>query len=170
MTDKRSDKIGPERLTRNWNELLQELRVVQTGVQILTGFLLTVPFTDRFTDLDDGQVLAYLLVFCGAVLTTAFVVAPVAFHRLLFRRRERRWLVEAGNWAARAGLVLLAVTSAGVLYLVFDIVVSTEVGFIAFGSALAFFALLWVLIPILAKDNDSERLAPEEHDAEAGHA
>ncbi len=111
-----------ETLTRNWNELLQELRVAQTGVQILTGFLLTVPFSDRFHDLDRVQVATYLAVLCGAVLTTGFVIAPVAFHRVLFRQRMRDWLVEAANHCARAGLVLLAFTSSGVLFLVFDVV------------------------------------------------
>ena len=75
------DEDRAERLNRNWDELLQELRVVQTGVQILTGFLLTVPFSSRFGDLDRLQVDAYLAVLCGSVLTTGFVIAPVAFHR-----------------------------------------------------------------------------------------
>ena len=58
--DSSKDESPSEKLTRNWNELLQELRVAQTGVQILTGFLLTIPFTDRFTQLDDRQVDIYL--------------------------------------------------------------------------------------------------------------
>src|SRR5215212_2416243 len=77
-----------ERMDRNWNELLQELRVTQTGVQILTGFLLTLPFQQRFTELDTFQV----TVFCIAVLlsstATALIVAPVSYHRLLFRQRK----------------------------------------------------------------------------------
>src|SRR5918999_5561437 len=74
-----------KRLTRNLNELLQELRVTQTGVQILTGFLLTLPFTQRFPDLDQVQKMAYLGVLVGSVLATGLIVAPVAFHRVLFR-------------------------------------------------------------------------------------
>ncbi|HYG92737.1 MAG TPA: DUF6328 family protein, partial [Nocardioides sp.] len=66
----RDDESVQEQLTRNWNELLQELRVTQTGVQILTGFLLTVPFTDRFQDLSSRQHVIYLTVLAGAVLTT----------------------------------------------------------------------------------------------------
>src|SRR4051812_38571671 len=67
-----------ERLTRNLNELLQELRVTQTGVQILTGFLLTLPFTDRFKTLDGTQKSVYLGVLVGSVLATGLIIAPVA--------------------------------------------------------------------------------------------
>jgi hypothetical protein len=140
---------GPEKLTRNISELLQELRVVQTGVQILTGFLLTVPFSTRFDDLTGFQVAVYLCVLCGSVLTTGFVIAPVAFHRIVFRHHERRWLVEAANRCARVGLVLLALTSSGVLLLVFDVVLGRAAGLAAFGVAAAFFAGLWVAVPLL---------------------
>ena len=77
-----------ERLTRNFNELLQELRVTQTGVQILTGFLLTLPFTDRFKTLDSLQKGVYLGVLVGSVIATGLIIAPVAFHRALFRQGE----------------------------------------------------------------------------------
>ena len=86
------DPYDPKRLTRNWNELLQELRVTQTGVQILTGFLLTVPFSDRFEDLDRFQLTLYLIVLSGSTATTLLAVAPAAFHRMLFRQRARHWL------------------------------------------------------------------------------
>ncbi|UDY23637.1 DUF6328 family protein [Nocardioides sp. Kera G14] len=140
----------PDTLTRNWNELLQEIRVIETGVQILTGFLLTLPFSQRFEDLTDFQRGLYLTVLSGSIATTALVVAPAAFHRVLFRHRARYWLVEAANQCARAGLVLTAVTSAGVLFLVFDVVVGTTAGVTAFAGALAFFALLWGGSPLLS--------------------
>ncbi|WP_148612854.1 DUF6328 family protein [Nocardioides rubriscoriae] len=136
-----------DRLTRNWNELLQELRVTQTGAQITAGFLLTVPFSDRYADLTDGQVRWYLAVLCGAVLSTGFVVAPVAFHRLLFHHHQRRWIVAAADKAARAGLTMLALTSAGVLGLVFDVTVGTGAAVAASGVALLFFSLLWLALP-----------------------
>jgi hypothetical protein len=139
--------IDPKTLTRNWNELLQELRVAQTGVQILTGFLLTVPFSSRFTELDQRQVTIYLVVLAGSALTTALVTAPVAFHRMLFRRRERQWLVEAANVAARAGLTSMALTVGGVLLLVFDIVVGRTAGVVTMAVAVVFFAALWVFVP-----------------------
>ncbi|MGO4257419.1 DUF6328 family protein [Marmoricola sp. RAF53] len=144
------EKIGPDRLTRNWNELLQEIRVIETGVQILTGFLLTVPFSQRFGDLTGFQRNLYLVVLSGSVATTALVVAPVAFHRALFRHRKRYWLVEAANRCARVGLVMTAMTSSGVLFLVFDVVAGTAVGVAAFGLSLGLFALLWGGSPLLS--------------------
>src|SRR5690606_7048039 len=108
MRSEESEESPQERLTRNWNELLQELRVAQTGVQIMTAFLLTVPFTPRFTELDPLQKDTYLAVLSASILTTGFVMAPVAFHRVLFRQGMRAWLVEAANTCARIGLAMLA--------------------------------------------------------------
>jgi len=139
-----------ERLTRNLNELLQELRVTQTGVQILTGFLLTLPFSQRFKDLDNVQRGAYLAILCGSVIATGLIIAPVAFHRVLFRHGERKWLVGAANWAARAGLVALALTTSGVVWLVFDLVTDRTLASIAGAVALLFFAIVWVVIPLRA--------------------
>jgi hypothetical protein len=144
------DPRDPDTLTRNWNELLQEIRVVETGVQILTGFLLTVPFSQRFGDLDHYQRTLYLVVLSGAVATTGLVVAPVAFHRILFRHRKRYWLVEAANQCARVGLVMTALTSSGVLFLVFDVVAGNAAGFAAMGVSVVFFGALWGLAPAMS--------------------
>jgi hypothetical protein len=145
-----------KRLTRNLNELLQELRVTQTGVQILTGFLLTVPFSSRFDELDAVQRYAYLAVLSGSVIATGFIVGPVAFHRLLFRKGERRWLVGAANHSARLGLLLLALTSSGVIWLVFDIVLGRTEATVAGGLTLAFFAALWAGVPVLGHNRDGD--------------
>jgi hypothetical protein len=145
-----------ERITRNWNELLQELRVLQTGVQILTGFLLTVPFSPRFPDLDDHQQTIYLVVLVGSVITTCLIIAPVSFHRILFRRRQRRWLVTASHLCARAGLAGFAVVSSLVVLLVFDIVVSFGAGVVAAVAVLVLFVSLWVVLPLL-----TERSGPD---------
>jgi hypothetical protein len=144
------EPISEETLTRNWNELLQELRVTQTGVQILTGFLLTVPFSDRFPGLDDLQRATYLVVLCGSLLATGFLVAPVAFHRILFRHRRRRWLVDAANQCARVGLLMLALTSSGALFLVFDVVTSRAAAYVALVVGVLFFAVLWTVAPGVA--------------------
>lgn len=158
-----SDSESPaERLHRNWDELLQEIRVTQTGVQILTGFLLTVPFSQRFESLDDTQRTVYLIVLSGAVITTGLVVAPAAFHRLLFRHRARSWLVTAADRCARAGLVMVAATVSGVLYLAFDIVAGSLAATIAFGAALVFFAVLWWAIPVVM--GRSEHPEADDHD------
>jgi hypothetical protein len=137
-----------QRLNRNWTELIQEIRATQTGVQILTGFLLTVPFSDKFDDLDDLQKTSFLLLLTSSVMTTALVLAPIAYHRILFRQQRRAWLVEAANQCARAGLAMLAVTLNGVLFLVFDLAVGRILAvFVAVIAAVAF-ALLWWVAPI----------------------
>jgi Family of unknown function (DUF6328) len=140
-----------ERLTRNLNELLQELRVTQTGVQILTGFLLTLPFSQRFKELDGVQRTSYLAILCGSVIATGLIIAPVAFHRLLFRHGERRWIVESANKSARGGLTALAVTTSGVVWLVFDLVTDRTVATVAGAISLVFFAGLWAALPLLAR-------------------
>jgi hypothetical protein len=149
--DREDEESKQEKLTRNWNELLQELRVTQTGVQILTGFLLTIPFTDRFADLDTQQRTIYLTVLVGSVVTTGMIVAPVAFHRILFRQREKSWLVRAANVCARVGLALLALVSSGVVLFVFDVVLGTTAGLIASISLFALFLGLWLGTPLLAR-------------------
>jgi thiosulfate reductase cytochrome b subunit len=143
-----------ERLTRNLNELLQELRVTQTGVQILTGFLLTLPFSQRFDTLDGTQRNAYLAILAGSVVATGLIIAPVAFHRMLFRKGQRQWLVTAANRAARAGLLSLALTTSGVVWLVFDLVTDRTLADVAGGISLLFFALLWAVYPVVSPRGD----------------
>ena len=142
--------LSDEQLTRNWHELLQELRVTQTGVQILTGFLLTLPFTDRFDELNDRQLATYLTLLVLSVVTMGFIVAPVAHHRTLFRKRQRPWLVAAADLSAKVGLVLLAVTSAGIVLFAFDVVVSLLAGVLAALGALALLTVLWGGAPFVA--------------------
>ena len=149
------DETPDERITRNWNELLQELRVLQTGVQILTGFLLTVPFSPRFPDLAEHQQAIYLVVLVGSVITTSLIIAPVSFHRMLFRRRQRRWLVTASHICARAGLVGFAIVSALVVLLVFDVVLSLGAGVIAGIGVLVLFVSLWAGLPLANGRNNS---------------
>ena len=144
-----------ERLNRNLGELLQELRVTQTGVQILTGFLLTLPFTQRFGTIDGVQRYAYLAVLVGSVIATGLIIAPVAFHRLLFRHHQRRWLVRNANRAARAGLVALAFTTSGVVFLVFDLVTNRDVAVVAGVVSLLFFGAVWAAYPLLASGRTS---------------
>ena len=153
MTDHDRGETGEtesQRLTRNLNELLQELRVTQTGVQILTGFLLTLPFSQRFGTLDGLQRGAYLAILCGSVLATGLIIAPVAFHRVLFRHGERPWLVAAANRAALAGLTFLGLTTSGVVWLVFDLVTDRTVATIAGVVSLVFFVGLWAGAPMRA--------------------
>lgn len=146
-----------EQLDRKWNEILQELRVAQTGVQILTGFLLTIPFSSVFSDLSSTNRTVYLWVLCGSVLATGLLVAPVAFHRSVFYGGQRPWLLAAANRCARAGLAVLALTICGVIWLVFSVVRDITVASVAAGVALVFFVLLWGLVPAVGRTERKRR-------------
>ena len=145
------DGIPEATINRNWTELIQELRSTQTGVQVLTGFLLTVPFSDRFATLDDVQRTAYLLVLSGAVTATAAILSPIAYHRILFRRGLRPWLVETANRVARVGLVLVALTTCGVVFLTFDLAIGRTGGIVASIVAFVGYLLLWGAVPLRAR-------------------
>ena len=100
--DVERDETPAEKADRNWIELLQELRVAQTGIQILAGFLLTIPFSQRFGDMDDGYRTLYLACFGLAAIATGLLIAPVTFHRFLFgQHREGR--PRRGRQRARQG-------------------------------------------------------------------
>ncbi|MBU5422909.1 sodium:proton antiporter [Cellulomonas hominis] len=142
------NETATERMDRNWNELLQELRVAQTGVQILTGFLLTVPFQQRFLDLDQYQKTCYLVLVVLAVAATGFIVAPVSLHRILFRRHLKRELVESADTLAQTGLALLALVLAGSALLLFDVVVGRSAGWVAGACVLVGLAVVWVAVPL----------------------
>lgn len=138
----------PEQLNRNWNELLQELRVVQTGVQILTGFLLTIPFQQRFTELTSDQHRLYLGLLVLSVLTVGMLIAPVAIHRILFRQGQKDTLVGMGNVLARIGLVCLCFVISGVVLLVFDVVIDLTTALTVSILILAFLLCVWFLVPL----------------------
>ncbi|HET6938392.1 MAG TPA: DUF6328 family protein [Nocardioides sp.] len=137
-------------LNRNWTELVQELRATQIGVQVLIGFLLAVPYTDKFDTLDRVEKTAYLIVLSIAVAATAAVLAPIAYHRILFRRGLRPWLVETANPIARAGLVLAALSMCGVVFLAFDLAAGTAAGFAASLVAVVGYVVLWLVVPLRA--------------------
>ncbi|KGN33294.1 sodium:proton antiporter [Knoellia sinensis KCTC 19936] len=149
--DPERDETDTERLDRNFDELLQELRVTQTGVQILAGFLLTIPFQQRFTTLDDIQRNAFLVALAAAVVATALLVAPVSAHRLLFRRHAKRELVTFADRAAMSGLVALAVSMTAAVFLIFDVVVGRGAALGAAALALLLFAVNWVALPLVVR-------------------
>lgn len=156
-----------EKLDRNWNEILQELRVTQTGIQILTGFLLTVPFQQRFTELTSTQRTFYLVLVVLAAVTTGLMVAPVSLHRWLFRRRAKSALVRSADIFMRIGLVTLSLVVAGVVLLVFDVVVGETTALVVAGSLLLFLVAVWFVLPAVLARHRARK--PElEDDAPGG--
>ncbi|MEW9871549.1 DUF6328 family protein [Arthrobacter sp. HS15c] len=137
-----------EQLDRNWAELLQELRVLQTGVQILAGFLLTLPFQERFGRLDDFQVTLYLVNVVIATLTTAFILLPVSVHRRLFRQRLKETLVSSADTITKIALAGVGMLSIGTASLVFDVTAGRSAGLTAGGILLAVLLVLLVYVPL----------------------
>lgn len=140
-----------QRLDRNWSSLLQELRVVQTGVQLLTGFMLTLPFQPRFDLLDEGMRIVYLASVGCALAATVLLVAPVGLHRVLFRQRRLASLVAAAHRLAYAGLLLLGAALVGMTVIVFDAVAGHQTAYIAGSVATAAFAMFWVIVPVVIR-------------------
>lgn len=141
------EETANERLDRNWAELLQELRVIQTGTQILTGFLLTLAFQQRFTELDEYQVNTYLALVCVAALTTVLALAPVSLHRGLFRKKAKAEIVRIANRILKGTLVAVAVALVGTVMLIFDVVVGHTAGLVAAGVSLIVIIVAWLILP-----------------------
>jgi hypothetical protein len=144
----RRDETDAERLDRNWSDLVQELRVAQTGVQVLAGFLLTLPFSSRFGDLGDRHRTIYLVAFSLAVVTVGLMTAPVALHRFLFGRHAKDVLVHAGDLLAKAGLATMGLTLVTVVLLIFGVVLNDAAGFVAAAVVLVFFVTAWIVLPL----------------------
>jgi hypothetical protein len=144
-------------MDRNWAELVQELRVLQTGVQILAGFLLTLPFQARFETLDDYQTRLYLANVVLAALTTATILLPVSVHRRLFRQGLKATLVASADTIAKFSLAGVGLLSVGTTSLIFDVTAGRTAGVIAGVGLLAVLVLLLVLVPARIR-----RLAREE--------
>ena len=136
-----------ERIARNWDEILQELRVTQTGTQILLGFLLTIPFQVAFADLDSTQVAVYLTLVIVAALATVLALSPVALHRALFRRDAKPQLVRAAHILLRLTLAAIALALSGTVFLIFDVVIDHPAALVAGGGTLALTIAMWVVLP-----------------------
>jgi hypothetical protein len=141
------DETENERLDRNWNEMLQELRVIQTGTQILTGFLLAAVFQSRFEELDDFQRAAYLCLVVTSIVTTVFGLSPVSLHRALFRLRRKADVVHATDRILQFTMVGVALTLAGTGMLIFDFVLGRVPGIVIGVVILAVTVVLWVVVP-----------------------
>jgi len=155
-----------ERLDRNWASLLQELRVVQTGVQLLTGFLLTLPFQQRFDVLSRGMQMIYLATVAVSVGATVLLIAPVGMHRLLFRRHRLAILVSMAHRCAYAGLLLLGLATAGMTTIIFGAVAGRSSAVVAGVCAGGLFVLLWLAVP-LGMRFGKNRLPAPDHPPEA---
>ncbi|OJU94956.1 MAG: hypothetical protein BGO23_07245 [Solirubrobacterales bacterium 67-14] len=137
-----------ERLDRNLNELLQELRIALPGVQVLFAFLLAVPFQQRFGEVTDFQQSVYFATLILTAASTFLLIAPTAFHRLTFRLQQKDRLVKLANRLTIAGLACLALAVIGAVTLITDFLYGAAPTVIAAIGFLLLVLLLWVFIPV----------------------
>lgn len=144
-----SDETEHERLERRWSEQLSELRVAQTGTQIMTGFLLTIPFQPLFASTTSTERALYLGLVVTATLATVMAIAPVSFHRILHGHPgAKARIVAITQTLMRITLSLVALVLAGTVALVFNLVLDASAGILGFFGALIIIVSIWVVLPL----------------------
>jgi hypothetical protein len=146
-----------ERLDRELIELLNELRVVMPGVQVLFGFLLTVPFQQRFVDVTAFQKDVYFVTLLLTAVSIAFLLGPSAFHRLTFRHGQKPYLIHLGTRQTIAGLVFLALAINGTLLLLSDFLFGTTTVVIVIACTGVLFTWLWFGLPLWRRSTRHRR-------------
>jgi O-antigen/teichoic acid export membrane protein len=157
------DETELQRLDRNFIELLQELRVAQTGPQILFAFLLTLTFTQRFGATTTFQRGLYFVTLVLSAAAASLLIAPVSVHRLLFRRHEKRRLVAVSNRLAIGGLLSLCLAIVGVLWFIADVLYGQWAGAATAVLSAAWFGFFWYAIPVRLS-----RPEPKQEQSEQG--
>jgi O-antigen/teichoic acid export membrane protein len=143
------DETELERWDRNFNELLQELRVAQTGVQILFAFLLTVAFSNRFADVSALEKWVFVVTLLAAATATALLIAPVSYHRLVFRQGRKPELVHVATTLAKMGLLFLGLAIVGTVFLALDKVVGGIVAATGTVTVALLYTALWYALPVV---------------------
>ncbi|WP_395570434.1 DUF6328 family protein [Streptomyces sp. BK79] len=146
-----------ERINRRWNEILQETRVAQTGVQILFGFLLSVAFTPLFHDLSTFDHTVYVITVVSGATATACLIAPVSIHRFLSGQRMKEEVMEAAHRLMMCGMLLLAVTIGCTLLLILHVVVPGVLAKSLAGAVMLWFALSWYAFPLWLRRRSTRR-------------
>jgi hypothetical protein len=136
-----------QRIDRNWIELLQELRIVQTGGQVLTGFLLVVPFQERFAELGGGARTLYLVILALTLTSSVILLAPVMIHRAVFPSHRKDRVLWVSATLARVGLAILALAMVGLVALIFLLVTGTAGGLVAAAVMAVFVVVMLFVIP-----------------------
>ena len=141
------DEGEAQRFDRHWNELLQELRLAQTGTQILFAFLLAIAFTRPFQEADDFIHIAFSATLVITGLATGLLIAPVALHRMVFQQRLRDRMIAVSAQMAAGGLFLLMLAVCGGVLLALDVVLPRVVAMIISVLTLLWFIVFWYAIP-----------------------
>ena len=148
------DEEEQERLNRQMLELLNELRVAVTGVQVLFAFLLTVPFQQGFQEVTRTEKHVYLVTLLASAAAIAFLIAPTSYHRLLWRRGYRPEIIQAGARMLLFGVIALAIAMVGAVFLVVSYLFDGDTAYTVGVSTAAMFALLWFGLPLVRRARD----------------
>ncbi|MFI1678534.1 DUF6328 family protein [Streptomyces sp. NPDC020607] len=154
-----------QRVNRRWNEILQETRVAQTGVQILFGFLLSVAFTPLFRELETFDRVVYVLTVVLGASATGSLIAPVSIHRFLSGQRMKDEVVEAASRLMIFGMVLLALTIGCTLLLILRLVVPGVLAEVLVGAVMLWFGFCWYVLPMRLRRRAAARRTGELDDA-----
>ena len=160
-----AEESPAERANRELIELLNELRVATTGVQVLFAFLLTVPFTQRFEDLDATDRRVYYLAVMTTAAATLFLLAPAAHHRLRFRAGVKEPLLNVANAFALVGVVLVAIAITLVVYLITDMLYDATAAAVAAACLAGSFVIVWLVVPIAYRPNRTPPPTDEDQGA-----
>jgi hypothetical protein len=142
------DETEAERVDRNLQEFLGELRVALPGVQVLFAFLLVVPFNQRFSDITDFQKTTYFVTLLFTAAASVCLIAPTAQHRIEFRRQHKEQILLMANRLAVLGLGCLAVAMTGAILLITDLLYGSTTTLIVTLAVGVAFATLWYLVPV----------------------
>ena len=154
IEDHERNETEKERADRRYNELLQELRVAQTGVQFLFAFLLTLAFTQRFEHITDFQKWLYVGTLLVSSIAAALLIGPVPMHRIFHRRGLKPSLVVAADTMVRAGLVALLIAINGAVLMVVDVVLGGWLPFLLAGVTTLWFVLVWYVVPMTTRERN----------------
>jgi Family of unknown function (DUF6328) len=148
------EESQPQRLDRNTVELLNELRIAATGIQVMFAFLLIVPFNTGWKQVDGFERTVYFVTLLVVAMAAFLLMAPPIHHRLLFRHGEKPFLIRVGNCMAIAGMVCLGVGFVGILVLISDVVVGGAAPAIVGALAAAMVAALWFVLPLVRREDE----------------
>jgi hypothetical protein len=143
-----------ERVDRNLQEMLGELRVALPGVQVLFAFLLVVPFNQRFAQVTDFQKTTFFVTLLFTTASTVCLIAPTAHHRLEFRRQHKGEVVETGNRIVILGLGFLAIAMTGAVLLITDYLYGSTTTWVTAVAVTIAFAVLWYAVPLRRLSQD----------------
>jgi hypothetical protein len=152
-TSTEPEETEAQRVERDYDELLEEIRIALPGAEVMLGFLLTVPFTDRFSALSEGQRTIYLGALLCVAASTALLLAPTAWHRIRFKKGDKPWITRRGTALVLAAMVVMVPGITGTLFVVTDVILSRPIA-LAVGVVTALLLLgLWFAVP-LARHRD----------------